>query len=116
MDTVDAKKAAEAAAKPDQVVIHEEKSDKNNIESHNRQDDEDTMGTEMKGEILDRKSWSLRKNEKRGKLSHRTGFNLKNKELQQGWKLRWKVRCWSGSFFKFEMSMPKRIIETGLKS
>lgn len=56
MDTVDAKKAAEAAAKPDQVVIHEEKSDKNNIESHNRQEDEDTMGTEMKGEILDRKS------------------------------------------------------------
>ncbi|XP_019716830.1 pannexin-1-like isoform X1 [Hippocampus comes] len=48
MDTVDAKKAAEAAAKPDQVVIHEEKSDKNNIQSHNRQEDEDTMGTEMK--------------------------------------------------------------------
>ncbi|XP_077422077.1 pannexin-1-like isoform X2 [Vanacampus margaritifer] len=48
MDTVDAKKTAKVAAKPDQLVIHEEESDKNNSTRHNKHEDESTMGTEMK--------------------------------------------------------------------
>ncbi|XP_037123655.1 pannexin-1-like isoform X2 [Syngnathus acus] len=44
MDTVDAKKAA---AKPDQLVIHEEEPDKNNSARRNKHEDEGTVGTEM---------------------------------------------------------------------
>ncbi|XP_049582372.1 pannexin-1 isoform X1 [Syngnathus scovelli] len=44
MDTVDAKKAA---AKPDQLVIHEEEPNKNNSARRNKHEDEGTVGTEM---------------------------------------------------------------------